>query len=61
MNDINSCGKRFAMDTTEQNYTIERLILRTIVPGSQDMKIMPNTLTHYTLLPLNATDFEYKV
>lgn len=61
MNDTRSCGKRFAMDDIHQPYIIERLTLETVVPASQGMKIMPNTLTHTTMLPLKATDFEYKV
>lgn len=61
MNDTNSCGKRFATDAIQNHYVIERLTLEIVVPSSQGMKVMPNTLTHTTLLPLNANDFEYKV
>lgn len=61
MNDTNSCGKRFATDDIQQHFIIRRLTLEIVVPSSQGMKVMPNTLTHTTLLPLNATDFEYKV
>lgn len=61
MNDTSSCGKRFATDVIQQNYIIERLSLEIVVPTSQGMKVMPNTLTHTTMLPLNATEFEYKV
>ena len=61
MNDTNSCGQRFATDAIQQNYIIEQLNLEIVVPSSQGIKAMPNTLTHSTMLPLQATDFEYKV
>lgn len=61
MNDTNSCGKRFASDAIQPNYIIERLSLEIVVPSSQGMKAMPNTLTHTTMLPLNSNEFEYKV
>lgn len=61
MNDTRSCGKRFATDDLQQPYVIERLTLGTVVAASQGMKIMPNTLTHTTMLPLKATDFKHYV
>lgn len=61
MNVTNTCGKRFATDAIQNHYVIERLTLEIVVPSSQGMQVMPNTLTHTTLLPLNANDFEYKV
>lgn len=61
MNETGSCGKRFSADAIQQRYIIERLTLETVVSASQGMKIMPNTLTHTTMLPLKAADFEYKV
>lgn len=61
MNDTHSCGKRIETDDIQHRYTIERLTLEIAVPSSQGMKIMPNTLTHTTLLPLKPNDFDYKV
>lgn len=61
MNDTNSCGKRISNDDIQHQYSIERLTLQTVVPSSQGMKIMPNTLMHTTMLPLESNDFEFKV
>lgn len=59
MNNRNSCGKRFSKDV-HHRYSFERLTLKTELKSSRGMKVMPNTLAH-SLLPFNATEFEYKM
>ena len=60
MNVKKSCGLRTSPSQVHNRYTFENLSLQTAHPVKNHTKTMPNTLTG-DLLPLNVTEFEYKM
>lgn len=56
----NTCGMRYPTSETHYRYKFIKLDLQTSIPSSNMTKVMPNTLTQ-ELLPIQPTDFDYKL